>query len=785
MRRWSALAAFALVFVVAAPGQGSAGTTAVQDALDKKDWQRAIDLLEPLARRANSLGERDRLAGLFAHAGTALCAERNWQLALRAWRGSLELLQKVTRKDHQGVASSHMWVGQCLTELDKAAEALPHFETACAMQRRLTDDAELIAKAFNNLGYCLANIGRHDDAMARYVEGLACIGPRAKEHDRPAVALLLHNVASLKQDRSDFLAAARLFADAIAMWQRLQCPADDPQLVRSRANYAHCLTRMAKTAEALPLFEAALAEARTRRGSGDDAEVAEMLNNIAWCRDSEGDPAAALALFEQSLAMRQRLAAGTDEPGVAQSLQNSAHCLQQLGRVAVALGRHEEALAMRQRLGGQNASLEVARSLDGVGDCLRRLGSPALAVERHAAALTMWTRIHGARDVVEVAFCRASIAGCLLELGEAEEARGVSEAALAMLRRIHADRDHPDVAKAMNTTASALAALGQLPPALAQHEAALAMQQRLFRGRAHPEIAATQLAIAACQSAAGEHAKALAGASAALATNEACFGDVDQVAAVRCLTWIGACLQALDRAPAAIVRLEAARDMLERLADRNRALSDDLRKSLLDELKRGGTYERLQALLVAAGKPADALAVAERSRSRLLLETLTQCGIDPLAEATARAEARGDRATTAALRGLRDELDAAWQEVDRLLHRLALQPVGADPGASAAVLADLRTQLTAATRKQQKALGRRARAVDGVLPAARPPSVAEIQRTLRPGELLLEYTVAPEASLLYVLAPDGDVQVFPLPGAAEAVDRLLPALVASLARASH
>jgi septal ring factor EnvC (AmiA/AmiB activator) len=62
---------------------------------------------------------------------------------------------------------------------------------------------------------------------------------------------------------------------------------------------------------------------------------------------------------------------------------------------------------------------------------------------------------------------------------------------------------------------------------------------------------------------------------------------------------------------------------------------------------------------------------AERSRSRDLLDLLELQRMDAFRTAQLRAERRGDAATAARIPALRDELDTAELESDRLLDQLA------------------------------------------------------------------------------------------------------------------
>jgi len=776
MRHSLALPFVLLTSVGTGMAQGSArGSDDVQVAIGKRDWQRALEVVDQRGRRARSAALHDEVAKQYAQIGDGAYRDGKLESALRGWQGCLTHVRAAFGADALGVIGSETWVGKCLAESGRQAEALPFFERALAIVKRVTpDDAITMASARGNLGFCLQALGRLDEAMTQFETALKPLRAMRKLPDHQSVAVLLNNHATLLEERSRFEEARDGFLEAIEMFERLGAGVDERKVSECRSNFARLATTMGTSAKALPAFERLLRDARGKHGGRDHEDVAVQLNNVAFCQDALGDTAAAVRMFEEALAMRQRLAAGQDDVAVAQSLHNLGSVSSRQGRLADALERYEAAMAMRQRLFEDRPAPDLAISHQGVGNCLRLLGEPGRALEQMRAAVAMWTRLHGDRDILEVAVCRVGAAACLLALDRAAEARTELDAALPMLARVV--QDHPDRASALNFCGDCSRQLGRFEEAVQQHEAALAMQQRLFGKRPHPDLADTRASIASCRLAAGDAKAALVDATAALASYRRCFGNDDRVSVARCITTIGLCHQHLDRAKEAEQSLAASVAMLERLFAGNRGMSDELRCSLFDELKRGSAFEALQRALVAAGRPEGAFAIAERCRSRVLFEQLTGSGTDPLDELVQRAEARRDAKTAAALRQLRKDLDDVQVEIDRRTRELLVTE------ATERERAELEAALDDAIARRLKLHGTRANVIAEVAPAATVRTLAEIRRCLRNDELLLEYTLSPGAAMVFVVSAQEPVRVFDLGSDGRLLDKELLALQADLGR---
>ncbi len=558
---------------------------------------------------------------------------------------------------------------------------------------------------------------------------------------------------------------------------------DHPDVAWGHNNVAHCLQSLGRPQEALTKFEAALAMRLRLYGDRDHPDVAQSHNNVARCLQSLGRAQEALPKHEAALAMRLRIFGDLDHPDVALCHNNVALCLQSLGRAQEALPKYEAALAMWLRLYGDRDHPNVAMSHNNVAYCLESLGRAQEALPKCEAALAMWLRLYGDRDHPRVATRHNNLAYCLQSLGRAEEALPKYEAALAMSLRLYGDRDHPDVAESHNNVAACLHSLGRAQEALPKYEAALAMKLRLFGDRDHPEVARSHNNVAGCLESLGRAQEALPKFEAALAMWLRLYGDHDHPDVAMSHNNVAYCLESLGRAQEALPFAERSANLVERLRTASKTLSAELQQSYFDKLKRGGVFERLQSLQIETGDPLDALASAERSRGRQLLDLLEQQFSEPLDEAERRAKLRGDTRAAARIVELRAELQAKDGEDSRLLHELSKLTEGAAaPTPEHDVpLAELRARMSTLSTQHRQLYDERARLIADVLPVGRPRTVAEIQGALRADECLLEFTVDVKETLLYVVpAASGEVAVHRLPAGSEALASSLAAWIARI-----
>lgn len=228
------------------------------------------------------------------------------------------------------------------------AEALPRLQEASGIYRRLVAqhpdvfEPEL-AVSLNNIGNCLAELGRREEALTQAGE------------------------------------AAELFRKLAV---RNPC-AYEPNLAGSLTNLAHHLIELGRREDALALAQEAVEICRKLTGQNADAyelELATSLNNVAKSLNSLGRREEALGSALEAVEIYRKLAyehPHTFEPNLAMSLNNVSLHLVEVGRFADALSPVQEASELYRKLAGWNPDVfgcDLAGSLVNLASRLRAVG---------------------------------------------------------------------------------------------------------------------------------------------------------------------------------------------------------------------------------------------------------------------------------------------------------------------------------------------------------------------------------------------------------------------------
>jgi CHAT domain-containing protein/tetratricopeptide (TPR) repeat protein len=410
--------------------------------------------------------------------------------------------------------------------------------------------------------------------------------------------------------------------------------------------------------------------------AGDRSGQSAALYNLGYACKQRNDFAAALGYFERALTVRRSL---NDLSGQASVLTQVAAIHLRLGDAERALEVTEDAVALRRQSGDRRGE---AYSVLTAGMALTRLGQLDPALERLTAALAL----------AEAVGDREAQSNVLTHMARLRVMTGAPAGALALTERAHAvaqGQDTFDATVLASVAGDAHLALGDRPQAAAAYTRGLAIAERL--GESLPA------------------AEALAGLGRVARGN----GDL--------LASRGHLLEAVDRIES--IRAGVAQSEL-------RALFLGVTQS---------TYEAAIDTLVAlhhqqpsAGYAAEALALSERRRARVLVELL--------AEAQTDLRAGADRT-------LLDSEDAIQRRLNaRAAARAAA--TGADRTSADREISDLVAELRAARADIR-------RHDPGYAAVTYPPDldVAGVQKLLDARTLLLEYSLGEPQSYLWAITP--------------------------------
>jgi CHAT domain-containing protein/tetratricopeptide (TPR) repeat protein len=427
--------------------------------------------------------------------------------------------------------------------------------------------------------------------------------------------------------------------------------------------------------DAIPFLERAMREAE---GAADQRAVARILGGMGAARRMLGELGEALALLQRQVEIAERLAdtsetgrahnglgtalgalgrydealphfqqaleansAAGDTKGVANSYTNLGVCYTSLGNYGSALEAYGHVLRIAEKSGDRS---ELAVPLHDIGIVYWLLGAPRLALDYFGRSCAIADK--AGEDCSET---RADEGGVLLGQGRLREARAALERAVTLGQAAH---NPSSVTWASAHLAEVHWRLGQRARARELLDHALETAERT---QELALVARTRRQIAGVRLEEGQPAEALAQAERAAETARSA-GIPEELWPA--LLIAGRAHLALARPDQAEASLRQAVDVVEEM--RAHAGGPDAERAAF-LVARSAPYQELVGLLADGGRTWDALAAAERSKGRVLLDVL-QGGRASIGGASREDE----KATEARLSG---ELLTTNQELRALLQR--------------------------------------------------------------------------------------------------------------------
>jgi CHAT domain-containing protein len=450
---------------------------------------------------------------------------------------------------------------------------------------------------------------------------------------------------------------------------------------------------------------------------GDGRGRGHAESNIGTALGSMGRNEEALRAFQRSRAL---LEAAGFASGVARADNNLGLTYRNLGNYAAALEALSRSLAAKEALGDRPG---LPSTLKNIGDVYQLQGGRLQAIDYFHRSVALAEEIGLKPAITEALNDEGRV---LLELGRPQEARKVLERALAIAREIES-------AEAIAWVSSALAdvrqATGDRAGALQILEDCLAVA--LQRDEL-PLVVRTRAQMAGLRLDEGNAKEALPLAESAALLARSAFLREELWPA---LLLAARAQQALGHPERAEPLLRESIEVIEELRAQTVGPDADRAGFLVT---RAAPYQELVALLADAGRDWEALAVAERSKGRVLLDVI------------------GGHATTAAALG------AAGQEQERRLDasllaasaelRALLQKPGRDAERVKRLEAEraLRRRAVEDFRTRQYALHPELRALRG---ESRALDAGDVRGLLGDGRtVLLQYVLAGRHAYLFVLS---------------------------------
>jgi CHAT domain-containing protein/Tfp pilus assembly protein PilF len=578
--------------------------------------------------------------------------------------------------------------------------------------------------------------------------------------------------------------------DAYALALRVGEIVGDPESrIRGLEGLGNVERFRGRPTEALPWLERARSEAEA---AADTAAVGRIVGAMGAARRMRGEYSASLDLFQRELAIFEGLrdpewigrthfnigttlgalgrcreaiphlerardaaeAAGT-MAAASNAYNNLGLCHQGLGDYAGALEAYEHCLQIAESTGSRS---ELPPTLVNIGTIYRAQGAPLRALDSYRRSYAISSE-QGEKQFMADAL--EDEGGVLLELGRLPEARAALDKALALAEESHR---LSVVTWASADLAEVYARLGDRPRALAllQHclETAEQMEELPLISRTRREIAALSLEDGKAREALDQGQRA-----ADVARR---YGLLEELWPA--LMVAGQAERALVHPDAAEEALREAVDVVEELRAHAVGPESDRAAFLIPRV---APYQELVSLLADGGRPWDALAVAERSKGRVLLDVMAG-GRTAIGAALTRDERAEEARLEADVLSANSELRALLlQPQPEAARRKSLEDTRA---ARRLALEDWRTRQYAAHTELR------------VLRGESPPLAREDARRLLPDgqTVLLEYSLGGQRGYVFALSGgrtgEAELSVHRLDAAPSEIVRLARDLRDRLAR---
>ena len=605
------------------------------------------------------------------------------------------------REEHRDKAAALHYIGECHWRLGKFDEAREYLNRALELERA-TGDRLAEGKTLNVLGLLAWDRGNYDEAMTSFRSATAV----AREvGDKRLEGASLNNLSLVYDELGDYDTSLAQYQQVLGMYRE----ADFPRGVGDTlGNIGGVYLLLGRYREALGYNQQALAISERLESK---PSMSQDHGNIALCLLGLGEIDAALGHFDQAIGLAQQAGMRQDE---AYWLLGKGNGLIQKGRYDLGLEHHRTALAIYEEVGAQ---AELMEALHDMGRLHLLLGDADSAARQFTRALELARAIGLSRGITLN----------LIALGDLQFRREEFAAAAASYEQARSRSAESEEQKLLVESLLRLALVHreqeQLPQAEGRVNQALAIAREI---EARPVEAECLYAQAELQRRRGQMADALASfnaAEAALGLN----GDPD----LQWQIYFGKALaqEARGDKTAAIASLVAAVKLIESV--RNRLQEQRFRAGYVED--KYEVYIELVRLQLEQGRTADAFSTAERLRAKSFSEQTGGWSSISLSDP--------DRRTEAQLR----------ERIRQLQRAIATEEDQGGLERRQRALAKFSQELVLAEQEYQAFLDDRSGALRPEATLAALPGVSSIQARLEDDEALLEYVVARDSLMVFVV----------------------------------
>ncbi len=327
--------------------------------------------------------------------------------------------------------------------------------------RRLSEDSRKLRKA-----------GKYDEAVTLTERALA-IREKVLGPDHLAVADSLHALASLYDDKSDYVKAEPLNLRALAIRERA-LGQDHPDVAKSLYNLAWIYSTRQDYTKAELFYRRALAIQENALGS-THPETGTTLNDLALLYLDKGDYDQSILVNQRVLSIREN-ALGPNDSGVARALTNLGQVYEVSGDYAKAELLYDRSLSIWEKALGPTHP-DIAGAIDGLARAYYYQGDYAKAEPLYQRALSIRQKALGA-DHPDVARTRNDLAMLYLRIGDYAEAEPLFQRAIAAWEKQRGGGDSLGITSPLSNLGRLYELSGNYEKAEQLYQRALAIREK-------------------------------------------------------------------------------------------------------------------------------------------------------------------------------------------------------------------------------------------------------------------------------------------------------------------
>jgi CHAT domain-containing protein len=585
--------------------------------------------------------------------GTTHVKWGHWSAAEAAFGEALNLRRKLAQDRPQDyepkVAATLSNLGSVFSELGRSQEAVASYQEALELYRRLGQGQQVVPQAIEagilrSLGNVYSDLRRLPEAEAAYQEGLQLYRKLAQgqpEAFDPDMVMTLKGLGNVLRYRRRLPEAGAVYKEALQLSRKLA--QSRPEVYESDvATALYELGSVFSELSCLKEAEVAYREALElyRRLAQTQPEVHEPILAFTLCgmgnvlrrqrraREAEAACLEALKLFRKPTQGQTELV----EYGLALTYYNLAVAFVDMCLLTEAEAAMCESLKLRRKLAQESElELDLATALNGLGNIfrdLRRLPEAKDVLEEALGIYRMLAQTEPEVYEPSVAMTLNNLGNVLWDLNRLLEAETAYQEGLKLYRKLVTDgleAFDPGMAMMLTGLGNVLRELSRLPEAEAAYREGLKLWRKLAQGE--PE--AYEPSVARALNNLGGllvYLNRLPEAEAALQEGlTLCRRYNLPLDMAKTLSGLGQVRMAQVEWGAAAEALTEAVEQVEQLRAKSPGL--DRRMQILRENIH--IYERLLICLMKLGRYAEALEVAERGKSRTLIDLLTLRDLRP------------------------------------------------------------------------------------------------------------------------------------------------------------